>query len=300
MTATPLPPEAPPPLSAILLPATPVPATPMPLPAIPRPANRVAVVTGASSDLGRALAIGLARQGVHVAGIARDARRLAQTADLCPSGLFTALPGDVTDPQAMRDLAAQVAARIGPVGIVINSAIIYRRDDFLTHPAETFVRHIHVNCCGPIHVASAFLPAMLEQGRGRIVNIGSFAGADPVPGSLGYSVSKAGARSFTQALTVELAGRLPGISVVEWFPGVRLSADGQAEDIPADIVAPWGVALALDDRPGLHGASFMKDREMLEPRSLRRRIKNALLFKPTPMPRILTPHPSDPGTGDVS
>lgn len=260
----------------------------------------VAVVTGASAGLGRALSVGLARQGVHVAGIARDAARLAQTAAQCPPGLFTALPGDVTLPGAMRDLADEVAGRIGLVRIVINSAVIYRRHDYLTGTAESFVEHIHVNCCGPIQVTSAFLPAMLEQGRGRIVNIGSFAGADPVPGSLGYSVSKAGARSFTQALTVELAGRLPGISVVEWFPGVRLTPDGRAEDIPAEIVAPWGVALALDDRPDLHGAAFMKDREMLEPRSLRRRVKDALLFKPTPRVRVLAPRQPEPGTGDLT
>lgn len=261
---------------------------------------RVAVVTGASAGLGRALSVGLARQGVHVAGIARDGARLAQTAALCPPGLFTALPGDVTRPAQMRDLAAQVAARTGAAGIVINSAVIHRRHDYLTGPAEAFTAQIEVNCCGPINVTSAFLPAMLDQGRGRIINIASFAGADPLPGSLGYSVSKAGMRSFSRALTAELAGRLPGISVVEWFPGVWTTPDGQAEDIPADIVAPWGVALALDDRPGLHGAAFMKDREMLEPRSLRRRFKDALLCNPAPGPRTLVPRQTPPGIGETT
>ncbi|TJZ91988.1 SDR family oxidoreductase [Paracoccus gahaiensis] len=261
----------------------------------------VAVVTGAGLGLGRALSVELARRGLHVAGIGRDAAHLAETGALCVPGRFTALRGDVSQPAPMRDLAARIEAEVGPVAIVINNAAIYRRQDFLGAPAEDVVDHVMVNTCGPINVTAAFLPCLLERGRGRIINVSSFAGGDPLPGSLGYTVSKAGARVFSRALAVELARRMPHITVTEWVPGIMATRTGRPSGIPPETVAAWGATLALDNDPGLHGATFLCDAEVLAPRTLRRRIKDALLLKPKPRPRVLAPAPAaipDPGTGD--
>ncbi|TGN45877.1 SDR family oxidoreductase [Paracoccus liaowanqingii] len=266
--------------------------------------RQVAVITGAGLGLGRALSVELTRRGVHVAGIGRDPCHLAQTGDLCVPGQFTALRGDVSQPGPMRELAAQVEAQVGPVSIVVNNAAIYRRQDFLGAVAEEVVDHVMVNTCGPINVTAAFMPGMLDRGRGRIINVSSFAGGNPLPGSLGYTVSKAGARVFSQALTVELARRMPHITVTEWIPGIMATRTGRPSGIPPETVAAWGATLALDDSPDLHGAIFLCDAEMLPPRSLRRRVKDALLLKPSRRPRILAPAMApapalaDPRTGD--
>lgn len=259
----------------------------------------VAVVTGAGLGLGRALSVELTRRGLHVAGIGRDVAHLAETGALCVPSRFTALRGDVSQPAAMRDLAARIAAEVGTVSILFNNAAVYRRHDFLSVQAEDVVDHVMINCCGPINVTAAFLPGLLERGRGRIINVSSFAGGDPLPGSLGYTVSKAGGRVFSRALSVELARRMPHITVTEWVPGIMATRTGRPSGIPPETVAAWGATLAMDDNPELHGATFLCDAEVLPPRSLRRRIKDALLFKPKPRPRVLAPATIPaPGTGD--
>lgn len=250
--------------------------------------TKVAVITGASEGLGRALARQMTARGVHVVGIARRPDVLAETAALCRPGLFTAWPGDVSDPALMRQAADRAEKDVGPVSILINNAIIYQRADFLTSPAEHACDHVQINCCGQINMASAVLPFMVARGRGRIINITSFAGETPLPGSLGYSVSKAATRAFTRALAAELALRLPQIVVTEWIPGVMHTRSGFHTGICADHAAAWGTELALDDRPELHGATFLRDRELLPPRSLRARVRDALLLKPVRRPRMLT------------
>lgn len=251
----------------------------------------IAVVTGASAGLGRALSHGLTAQGLHVVGIARNEAQLNHTAQGCPSDQFTALVGDVSRPDVMRDIACHIAGHIGPVSILINNAIIHMHRSFVGARAEDIADHVHVNCCGQINSTAAFLPAMVEQGRGRIVNVGSFAGEGPIPGNMGYAVSKAGARAFSRALAVELAHRLPTITVSEWIPGILATRSGVASGMPPQKAAPWGVALALDFSPQLHGKTFLKDQELMSPLSLRRRLKNALLLRSGPKPHMLVPRP---------
>lgn len=258
------------------------------------------MVTGAGLGLGRALSVELAHRGIHVAGIGRNPADLDETGTRCPSGRFTALRGDVSQPAAMRDLAARIGADLGQVSIVINNAAIYCRKDFLVVQAEEVVDHIMVNCCGPINVTAAFLPALLERGRGRIINVSSFAGDSPLPGSMGYTVSKAGTRVFSRALAVELGRRMPHITVTEWVPGIMATRSGITSGIPPETVAAWGATLALDEDPRLHGAVFLRDAELLPPRSWRRRIKDALLLKPSPRPRVLTPGPPRLGALDAA
>nr|WP_162623790.1 SDR family NAD(P)-dependent oxidoreductase [Paracoccus saliphilus] len=245
------------------------------------------MITGASEGLGQALARQMTTRGVHVVGIARRAEALAATAQMCEPDLFTAWPGDVVDAALMREIAARTEKDVGPVSILVNNAIIYQRADFLTTPAEHACEHLQINCCGQINITAAVLPFMVARGRGRIINITSFAGETPLPGSLGYSVSKAATRAFSHALSVELTLRIPHVVVTEWIPGVMHTRSGNPDGICADRAAAWGTELALDNSPQLHGTTFLRNRELLPPRSLRTRLKDALLLKPAPRPRVL-------------
>lgn len=234
---------------------------------------RVAVITGGHTPLTAALAAELALRGLRVVEICRDPAMANGLDRIC---------ADPTDSAAMRALAVGIEADHGPVGILINTDGIHLRHDFLTSPAETACMHVHVNLCGQINATAAFLAVMLERGRGRIVTMIDPPPRDALPGDLGYEVALAGLHHFSRAVAVELAGRMPDIVTTLWQPG------------QGDLLrlARWGAALALNDDPRLHGATVIQDRQIIPPRSLRRRLADRLLLKPPIRPIILSPDPS--------
>lgn len=241
--------------------------------------GRVALVTGASSGLGRALAVELTGRGVRVIGIARRPDSLAATGALCAGGLFHPLTGDVRDAQRLRDIVAQTEQRVGPIDILINNAAVYRRHDILSVEAEAVVDEIAINLNGYVNAASAVLPGMAARGRGRIVNVSSFAGGEPLAGSLGYSVSKAAVRALTPALAAETRGRLPDIVISEWLPGIMRTGMGVPDALDPATAAVWGANLALDSNPALHGAVFLRDCQMLPSRGTVQKLKDLLLMR---------------------
>lgn len=249
--------------------------------------GHLAVVTGASRGLGRALSVAFSRRGVRVVGVARRGHALQQTGSLCRQGSFSSIVADVADPARVREVFSQVETQIGPVTILFNNAAVYPRVDFLTAPAEHVLDQLAVNLNGYINCASAALPHMTARGSGRIVNVGSFAGDGPIAGSLGYSVSKGAVRVLTQSLAAETRDRLPGIIVNEWIPGILDTKMGQEGGIDPAVAAEWGVSLALGASPDLHGATFLEDRQLLAPRSRMRRLKDRLLMTAPPRPRQL-------------
>lgn len=238
--------------------------------------GHLAVVTGASGGLGRALSVAFTRRGVRVVGLARRAHALDETRSLCPEGTFSSFVADVADPVRVREVFSEVEARIGPVTILVNNAAIYPRVDFLSAPAEEVLEQLSVNLGGYVNCASAALAYMAARGRGRIVNVSSFAGEGPIPGSLGYSVSKGGDRILTRALAVETRDRLPGLIVTEWMPGILATKMGDAAGIDPAVAAEWGVSLALAEARNLHGATFVRDRVLIQPLGRRARLKNRL------------------------
>lgn len=253
-----------------------------------RPADEhLAVVTGASDGLGRALSVAFCRRGVRVVGVARRVERLMETEQLCGSSCFSYFAADVAATARIGEVFAEVEERIGPVTILINNAAVYARADFLSATAEHTLGQIAINLNGSVNCASAALRHMAARGRGRIVNVSSFAGEGPVPGSLGYSVSKAALRALTRALTAETRDRLPGIVISEWIPGVLNTSMGRAGGIDPEVAAEWGVSLALADDPDLHGATFVEDRELIPRRSLKGRVKDFVLRIPPRRPRRL-------------
>ena len=247
----------------------------------------VAIVTGAGAGLGAAMSQALTARGHAVVGISRRATGLAQTKERCAAGLFHAHAADVSDAEALRQIVIKAERDIGPITILINNAAVYHRSDFVGVPAEEVTSQIAINLGGYINAAAAVLPVMAARGHGRIIHVGSFAGDSTLPGSLAYNVSKFACRGFDTALVAELALRLPGLIVSEWIPGILSTAMGRADGIDPDRVAAWGVTLALDTDPTLHGARFLRDQQMLPERSFKRRIKDMLLLRPAPRARIL-------------
>lgn len=240
--------------------------------------ERIAVVTGAGSGLGRALSVALCARGVAVAGLGRRDDALAETAQLAGAH-FHPIVADVAKPEAVRSAFADVRTRIGPVSILINNAAVYPRRDILDETAESFMQTMAINLGGVVHCTAEALKDMTARGQGRIVNVGSFADLHPLPCSAAYSVSKGAVSSFSRAVVADLGDRLPKIVVNTWMPGVLNTGMGLADGLDPALAAKWGAALALWEDPSLNGAVFEMDREVLPPRGLKGRLKDALRFK---------------------
>jgi len=171
------------------------------------PNRGVAWVTGASSGIGEALSIGLARVGWTVAVSARRADRLAAlSARPEAAGRLHPVPLDVTDAAAVTAAAGEIEARLGPI-----EAAVFNAGDYTPMPARAFdtalFRHlIEVNYLGVVHGIGAVLPGQLARGRGRILINASVAGYRGLPKGAPYGASKAALINLAESLRSELHG----------------------------------------------------------------------------------------------
>lgn len=235
-----------------------------------------AVVTGAGSGLGRALALKLAGEGMRVAGLGRRDAPLHAVAEAASGGRFHPFAVDIGQQEALTAVFARIRDEIGPVTLLINNAAVYPHRDILDETPESFMQTVGINLAGTFNCCHAVLPGMVEEGYGRIVNVGSFAGERPAPAAAAYSVSKGAARILTRALVADLGDRFPDIVINEWMPGVLNTEMGLADGLDPEAAAVWGANLALRHDRGLSGAVFEQDREILPPVSLKRRLFNKL------------------------
>ncbi|NDV98288.1 SDR family oxidoreductase [Salipiger sp. PrR002] len=244
-----------------------------------RPSEGIAVITGAGSGLGRAMAVELTRRGFTVAGLGRRRAALEETRARAEPGRFHLFACDVSNPAEVDQAFARVRAELGPVVLLINNAASYPRRDILDESATSFMQTVATNLGGTIACSRAALQDMVESGRGRILNVATFADLAPLPAASAYSVSKGAARIFTRALIADLSDRFPQIVIGDWMPGMLNTAMGIPDGIAPEQAARWGVALALDADPALTGAVFEMDREVLPPRGVKGKLKDALRFQ---------------------
>jgi NAD(P)-dependent dehydrogenase (short-subunit alcohol dehydrogenase family) len=181
--------------------------------------GRVAVITGASRGLGKAMALALGRTGARLALVARDTRSLETVRTEAREAGADAefYRADVTDEQQVEQLARNVLERFGPVHILINNAGINIRKNVPEFTLEEWNSVINANLTSAFLLSRAFVPHMKGLGYGRIINMTSIMSHVSLPGRAAYSASKAGLLGFTRALALELAPE--GISVVAISPG---------------------------------------------------------------------------------
>ncbi|WP_238363819.1 SDR family NAD(P)-dependent oxidoreductase [Mesobacterium pallidum] len=232
------------------------------------------LVTGAGGGLGRALSRALLARGARVAGLGRNAAALAETGQ--GGDRFHALIADVADAQAVRDAVAEAEA-IAPLTTLINNAAVYPRRDFLDETGESFMATVATNLGGPVNCARAVLGPMTERGRGRILNVSTFADVAPLPASSAYAVSKGAQRILTRALIADICDRFPEIVINDWMPGMLATRMGIKDGLPPETAAAWGAELALMTDASLTGTIFEQNREVPPPRSLKGRIRDRLL-----------------------
>lgn len=179
--------------------------------------ERVALVTGASSGIGRAVAVQLAARGVKLALVARTREKLEALVSELGSERARAFVADVSQRDAVLQLPQQVQQHWGRLDFVINSAGCNHRGPFLERSAAELAAILDTNLVGAVLLTHAALP--LLSPAGVIVNIASLAGKVPVPHEAAYSASKSGLRAFGRALDTELQLAGSQVRVLSVCPG---------------------------------------------------------------------------------
>ena len=184
--------------------------------------NKVVVITGAGSGMGREMALIAARQGALLAVSDWSEQGLAETVDLLKSAGARELRSDVVDVSdraAVAALAEAVVQQFGRVNMVVNNAGVTVTGDFEEMAYEDFDWIVGVNFMGVVNGTKEFLPHLIASGDGRLVNISSLFGLVSMPGQTAYNATKYAVRGFSEALREEMLINGHPVSVTCVHPG---------------------------------------------------------------------------------
>ncbi|GEN54898.1 3-ketoacyl-ACP reductase [Halobacillus faecis] len=224
--------------------------------------GKIAYVTGAGRGIGRATALQLAKEGVHVGLIARTESRLEKVAEEARSyGVQAAVAtADISDIDQVEQAVQQLKEELGEADILINNAGIGVYGKFLELEPEEWKRTFEVNVYGTYHVTRAVLPMMKEKNQGDIINISSSSGLKGTAGSTAYSGSKFALQGMMEALMQEV--RRDNIRVFTLNPSLVATELALGEDMEGQdkgkYMQPEDLAEYMVSQLKLHPRIFIK------------------------------------------
>jgi len=206
--------------------------------------NEVAIITGASSGIGRATAMALAERGLRLSLLARSAEKLAEVAEEARqqgASEVAHFTGDVRDEAAVNQAIADTLERYGRIDTLVNSAGLSLNGEVDGYALDDWRMVLDTNLTGTFLTCRAVVSAMKRQGGGQIINISSGAGRNGIKEMAAYSASKFGVIGFTESLALEVRNQnirvsvlLPG-SVATDFSRVAKRAGGERTGTPKEI-----------------------------------------------------------------
>lgn len=205
--------------------------------------DKVVMVTGASSGIGRATALAFAAAGARVALVARRRELLEEVARLAGGGEVAVLPTDVTRKDDVRACFAEARARFGRVDVVVNNAGILMPAAVTDITGADLDAMLRVNLFGALFVMQEAVPLMLAQGEGCIVNVASLAGRRGVTPLGGYCATKFALIGLTEALRMELHGRPVHVGLV--LPGIVETPMAEQVAHDQEFVGLWPQSLNM-------------------------------------------------------
>lgn len=204
--------------------------------------DKVVVVTGAGSGIGRATALDVARRGAHVSVSDVNEVGLAETVDLLKEAGARSVRSDrldVSKREEIQEYAAAVADQFGRVNVVVNNAGVSMTGDFAKMTYEEMEWIVDINFWGVVNGTKEFLPHLIASGDGHVVNISSLFGLISMPGQTLYNSTKYAVRGFTEALREEMLIGKHKVGVTAVHPGgiktgiVRNGRVTQGDDLEA-------------------------------------------------------------------
>ncbi|HEY6805917.1 MAG TPA: SDR family NAD(P)-dependent oxidoreductase [Pyrinomonadaceae bacterium] len=181
--------------------------------------NKVVMITGASSGIGRGVAVELARRGASVGLVARRSDVLDEIVQeiQARNGRALALAADVNDPESMRTTADRLRNELGPIDVLVANAGIGGASDAVDLQPAQVANVINVNILGAVNSVTAVLPEMAKRNSGQLVAISSLAGYRGIPKSAAYCASKAGLSAFFESLRLDLRNSSVDVTII--YPG---------------------------------------------------------------------------------
>ncbi len=200
------------------------------------PPNQLrAIITGASSGIGKATALAFAKAGIHVALVSRSQQKLEAIASAVREvGVEAkAYPLDLANIEEVKAKIAAIAADFAPIDILVNNAGIGYTNPLSETPLADWQKVLDLNLTSVFQCVLAVLPGMRDRAQGTIINVASIAAQNPIPNWGAYGVSKAGLVAFSQVLAAE--ERANGIRVVNICPGAVNTPLWETDTVQADL-----------------------------------------------------------------
>ncbi len=204
--------------------------------------NSVAIITGASKGIGRAVALALSKEGVNVVLAARNVELLSmvQKEIITAGGKAISIPTDVTSEYSVQNLIIESQKRFGNIDILINNAGVGIFSNVVDLTIQEYQTMMDVNLKGVFLCSKAVIPVMIKQKKGEIINIASLAGKNSFAGGAVYSATKWGLIGFSRSLMLEV--REHNIRVVTISPGSVNTHFADKEKDQPQIIQPEDVA----------------------------------------------------------